>query len=427
MSAHAADELLLIGVGLMGRPYVEAARRLGLRVRAVEAESRADEVRDLVDELEVCQGRYGELDELWAEAAYAAVRRRRPAGVLAFTESHVLAAALVQERFGLPGPSLEAAVISRNKALQRGRFPEHGIGQPAYHLTSALAEAGEWAAERFPVVVKPLSSAGSAGVELVPGGAAFHDAARRRAAETPLLVEVCAQGPEYSWEALVRDGEVWAANVTAKDTTGPPDFVEVTHRVAAQLPPEQSARVDGLGRAVVDAIGMRTGVVHLEFRLTASGPAVMEVAVRTPGDHLLDLCSLAYGVDWFEMAVRLAVGLPLPTPPRGPVRYAASHFLVPDPGAVVAVEGLDEVRAHPAVLRAEVGVAPGDVLGTASSSAQRAGYVLLVADSPEELEAALAHVRKALSVITVPDNAPGATPSPAEEADEAPTPLSPQE
>ncbi|MFJ3937645.1 ATP-grasp domain-containing protein [Streptomyces parvus] len=400
------NELLLIGVGLMGRPYIEAARRLGLSVRAVEAASRADEIRGLVDDLELCEGEYGGLDELWAEAAYAAVRRRRPAGVLAFTESHVLAAALVQERFGLPGPSLEAAVISRNKALQRGRFPAHGIGQPDHRLTDVLAHAGAWAAERFPVVVKPLSSAGSAGVELVPDGPAFRAAAVRRAAERPLLVESCVDGPEYSWEALVQDGRVWFANLTAKDTTGPPDFVEVTHRVAARLSPQRTAQVDTLGRAVVGAIGMRTGVVHLEFRLTASGPAVMEVAVRTPGDHLLELCSLAYGVDWFEMAVRLAVGLPLPHPPRHPVRYTAAHFLIPEPGTVVAVEGLEETRAQPAVVRAEVGVAPGDVIGGTSSSAQRAGYVLLAADSPEEREEALAQVRKALSVVMSPRTGP---------------------
>ena len=75
-------ELLLVGVGRMGRPYVAAARRLGVKVNAVEAAARAAAVSDQLDELQV--GR-GELDEHWAEAAHSAVQRRRPDAVVAFS------------------------------------------------------------------------------------------------------------------------------------------------------------------------------------------------------------------------------------------------------------------------------------------------------------------------------------------------------
>ncbi|MFG2328772.1 ATP-grasp domain-containing protein [Streptomyces sp. NPDC048604] len=397
-------ELLLVGVGFMGRPYVAAAKRLGLRVRAVEAHDWAHMIEHLVDEVVPSQGKYGALDELWAETVHAAVEARRPTGIFGFTESHVLGAALAQDRAGLPGPSFQAAVISRNKALQRGRFRTHGIGQPEFLLTDDVAApaAAEWAGTRLPVVLKPLSSAGSDGVELAPDAAAFAAAAARRASERPILVEQAVEGPEYSWEALVRDGEVWFANVTAKTTTGAPHFVELEHRAAAPLPPADAERVAALGRAVLDAIGMRTGIVHLEFRLTSEGPAVMEVAVRTPGDYIMELCSLTYGIDWFEMVVRLAVGAELPAPPEGPVRHAASLFVVSDPGEVVALDGLDEVRAHPAVVDAAFRVSVGDTVGRTSSSLQRTAYAVLAADSAEELEEAIAFTRRTLSIKTVP-------------------------
>ncbi len=177
MSAQDQGELLLVGVGFMGRPYAAAARRLGLRVRAVETQHWTGAIAHLVDSVEPSLGQYGSLDELWAETVHAAVVKSRPTGIFGFTESHVLGAALAQDHFGLPGPSLQAAVISRNKALQRGRFAAHGIGQPAYRLTDDLASTAEWAATHFPVVVKPLSSAGSVGVELVAGADAFEAAA----------------------------------------------------------------------------------------------------------------------------------------------------------------------------------------------------------------------------------------------------------
>ena len=105
-----------------------------------------------------------------------------------------MGAALLQESLGLPGPSLHAAVLSRNKALQRGTFGAAGIAQPDYLLTGDLAGSAEWVAERLPVVVKPLSSAGSAGVELVADLDAFHAVAARRATEVPLLVETAVEG-----------------------------------------------------------------------------------------------------------------------------------------------------------------------------------------------------------------------------------------
>jgi biotin carboxylase len=391
--------LLLVGVGRMGRPYFAAARRVGLRVHAVETSARAEGIADQVDQLTLCRG---DSDELWAEAAWAAVAEARPDGVVAFSEPQVLAAAMIANELGLPGTSLRAATISRNKALQRGRFAAAGIHQPAFLITDRLAEGSEWAVAHLPVVIKPLSSAGSAGVELVPDAAGFAEAAERRRDEGRLLVETFVDGPEFSWEALVVEGQVWFANLTAKETTGPPNFVEIAHRSAATLDDPDRARLDEFGTSVLRAIGMRTGLVHLEFRMSAAGPTVMEIAVRTPGDHLMDLLGLTYELDWFELVVRAALGEPLPAAPTGPVRYAASYLPVAPAGTVIAVNGLHEVRAHPAVVDAGISVAPGGQVAAARSSNQRVGHVILAADDRVELAAALAEIRSTLVVVTQP-------------------------
>ena len=397
------QRLLLVGVGMTGRPYITAARRLGVRVHAVETAPRAEALAGLADEVTVCRGGS---DELWYEAACEAVRHTRPDGVVAFSEPHVLAAALVQDELGLPGPSLKASVLSRNKALQRGRFAAAGIGQPEFLVTERLGDSRDWAAERFPVVVKPLSSAGSVGVELVGDHRAFDDAVARRDAEGRLLVERAAAGPEYSWEALVRHGKVWYANLTAKETTGPPYFVEVAHRVATEADAATRATAADLGAAVLDALGMDTGIVHLEFRLTARGPAVMEVAVRTPGDHLMDLLGDAYGIDWYEMVVRLALDADLPAPPAAPLRRTAGYLPAARPGTVTAIRGLDEVLAHPHVVTAQVTAAPGDTVAPARSSVERVGHVLLSAPDQGALEVALDDVRTTLRVVTRPGGLP---------------------
>lgn len=391
-------ELLLVGVGQMGRPYLTAARRLGLTVRAVEAASRADRVAAELDGLQAARG---ELDEHWAESAFLAVADRSPDGVIAFSEPHVLAAALLQDRLGLPGPSLHAAVVSRNKALQRGLFTAAGIAQPEYTVTTSLTDTASWALPRLPVVVKPLSSAGSDGVELVTDAERYQAVARSRDGER-LIVEKALDGPEYSWEALVHDGEVWFANTTAKETTGPPHFVEVAHRTGIDLPAETAGQVAALGSAVLAAMRMRTGLVHMEFRITADGPVVIEIAVRTPGDYLMDLLGATYDIDWYEMVVRMAVGLPLPEPPAGRVRHAASLFITSEPGVVREIDGLEAVQGHPCVLRAGANVRPGDTVPALRASGHRTGWAVLAAETPGELEEALKFVQQTLVIRTDP-------------------------
>lgn len=400
-------ELLLIGVGLMGRRYVAAARRLGVRVVAVDSERNAPSTAGLVDRLWTTSG---DSDEAWVAAAYGALAEGQPDGVVGFSEPQVLAAALVQDSLGLPGPSLRAAVLSRNKALQRGCFQARGVLQPEHVLVPSLAEGAGWSRHRLPVVVKPLSGSGSEGVELLADGRSLEAAVAGRAGEGRVLVERAVEGDEYSWEGLVCDGEIRFGNITAKETTGPPQFVETCHRAPADLGAGEARRVDELAAEVVKGLGMRTGIVHLEFRLSAAGPALMEVAVRMPGDFIMDVLSLAYGFDWFEMVVRLALGLPLGPLPAGPAAYCASLFVTAEPGRVVGTSGLSEARALPGVVAADVEVAPGDLVAPLRSSADRVGWALLRAGSRSELTSLVRKAQCTLVVQTRPggDEAPWA-------------------
>lgn len=396
----APRELLLAGVGAMGRPYLEAAARLGVRARALEsAATWENRPTGLAERFyRVPDGR----EESWAGAVAAAVAERVPDGLIGFAEPQVVAAALAQQRHGLRGPSLHAAVVSRNKALQRALFGAHGVPQPEYLHVARLGEARDWMIRHLPVVVKPLSLSGSQGVELIRTPDEAEEVVTRRDGEGQLLVETAVEGPEFSWEALVREGEVLFENVTAKETTPPPYFVELVHRCGHDLDAESAAQVRELTSGVLMALGMDTGLVHLEFRMSAAGPVLMEVAVRTPGDYLPDAIGLTFGFDLYEAMVRLSVGLPLPALPERPVSHAATVFLTAAPGTVTGIEGLDEVLAHPAVVRVRPRKGIGDTVQPLTSSGRRLGHVLVHAGSPADREDAVKFVRETLRFAVTP-------------------------
>jgi biotin carboxylase len=396
-------ELLLVGVGLMGRPYLAAAQAAGVAVRAVESESwqpggelpgvAFHRISGLTDD---CR----EVDEQWAMGTYQAIADGSPDGILAFAEPHVLAAALAQDLLSLPGPSLHAAVLSRDKALQRACFQASGLPQPRFLLAPEPAAGLNWAAERLPVVIKPLSSSGSAGVEFIADERRLHVVAAERRGR--VLFEEAVDGPEYSWEAFVADGEVLFGNITAKQTTGPPYFVEIAHRVAHSFADrELSAAVDALVAGVVRAMAMRTGIIHLEFRVGKTGPVIMEVAVRTPGDYLPDLIAATYGFDPYLTGIQLALGVPPDLPsPAAPLAYAAIWYPMCPPGEIKAIEGVAEVSGHPAVKRVFLKVGKGDVVPPIESSGQRPGHVLVVGDTPAQRDEAVEAVMCRLRIRT---------------------------
>ncbi|WP_165931324.1 ATP-grasp domain-containing protein [Curtobacterium sp. PhB136] len=372
----------------MADGYLRAVERWGWRVLLAETPARIDALRrqypNIVDS-EAVTSPAGQ-DESWLAPALRLADRHRPAAVLGFAEPQVMASTLLQEALGVPGPGLFAATVSRNKALQRALFEEASIGQPAYRMAEDLSDVGDWALRNLPVVVKPTSGMGSAGVELVATEEAWAEVQASRSGHGPLLIETYVEGPEYSAEALVRNGEVVFANLTTKRTTGAPQFVELGHHVGVGTASRQEVEAaTALVEDVVGAIHMVTGLVHLEFRRSHDRSFVMEVAVRTPGDHILELIGHAWGFDVYDGYLRLLSGVPFEMLVDHAAAAAAITYVNADSCGVV--DTIDERRWEhiPGFLRGFVMAEAGEHVQPAEASSDRLGYAIFAAGSEDGL------------------------------------------
>lgn len=388
--------LLLVGMGEMGRPYLDAAHRLGFAVTVLDRARRLDApaTRSRLEDDDRALPVAATTDEEWYEAALAACVPR-PDAVLGFSEPHVIPAALVAAELGLDGPGLRAAAVSRNKALQRALFGARGIAQPEHRLSKDFEDAFEWSRSRFPVVVKPLAEAGSVGVEIASQESELHRAVGDRC--PPFLVEQFVEGPEFSCETLVAAGEVRWGSVTEKVTSQPPHAVELEHHVPARLDP-------GAGRAIVEvaartraALGVAAGIMHVEARLTPRGPVLMEVAVRTPGDHIFDLVRLATGVDMFEATLAVVARME-PTLECTVDGAACVWFPSPEPGVVTKVDGLQKLARLEGVEVVGTRLAPGDEVPPLRSTLDRLDGVILTASNRDELDERLATAKDVLDI-----------------------------
>lgn len=391
--------VLLVGTGVMAEPYLDAARRNGVQIAVVDTAQRLATLAEsypLIDQEVLPEGEseheVGWVRPALALAARVAARGERW-GCVAFSEPHVLAAALVQDAYNIPGPGMRAAVTSRNKALQRAQL-DGVVDQPEYLLAASIADAASWLREHLPAVVKPLDGMGSHGVERVVTPNDIQDVVARRGTEGPVLCETYVEGQEYSVEALVVAGETVLTNLTYKTTHDQKHFVEVAHRVGFEAVDSEVAEVACAAlRRVLSSLGVRDAMLSMEFRMDGERVVVMETMVRMPGDHLMEVISRAHDRDLYAAHIQAALGIEAPSLEsfphgRGPDevggQYGTCFLVAPRRGALQAIEW-GELRTSGGIVRWGERFQPGHHVRPAESSADRVAYAIVRAADDAEL------------------------------------------
>jgi biotin carboxylase len=335
-------------------------------------------------------------DTTTSAAIVAALADRPPPdGVFSVNDYSVVAVAEVAHHFGLPGLSVTAARNARDKLRCRRLCAAAGVPVPRWAWVRSAAQAARAATEcGLPCVVKPMSEAASIGVQLCrdPDEAARHyevlaaaTTDRRGQPRLPgALVEQYLIGYEVSVEALYLDGVHRVVGVTDK-TLGPhPHFVEVGEAFPSVVPQPTQDACAQVAVGALRAVGHDFGAAHVEVKVTAEGPRLVEVNARMPGAQITRLIYEATGVNLPREVIRLHTGRQAclsATRSRG----AASRCLTsPRHGVVAAVHGPDLARAVPGVVDIAIYVGPGDGVRPAASNLDAAGHVVAVAASTGE-------------------------------------------
>ncbi|MFI8106514.1 ATP-grasp domain-containing protein [Streptomyces sp. NPDC086023] len=336
--------------------------------------------------------------------------------VVSIQEHALLSLAALNDRLGLRGPRHETVRLITDKWAMRTRLAEQGVGPVAAALGQTAEDMRAFgAAHGFPYIAKPVSATGSFGVVLVQPDRVDEIAEGfAGSGASAFLLEEYLEGPEISVESFTFAGRHIVFALTDKSTGD--GFVESGHTVPAELDTAVVAEVTELVGAFLDAVGLTDGPSHVEVKLTAHGPRIVEGHCRRGGDRINELVRLAYGVDMEELSVAWALGLAEPPAERPPLlRASAIRFAEAPCGELVAVTGQDEVLADPAVTELRVLHEPGTQVGPVRWSGDRAAYVIATGDTPAEAEARAAAGVAGL-VFTV---APGPAAEPAHRASDA--------
>ena len=371
-------------------------------------------------------------------AAGLALAARHPiAGVVTWDEYALVPAAELTARLGLVGNTVASMRACRNKAASRRRFAEEHVPSARSVAVATLAEATAAAhGIGWPVVLKPSAHGGSVGVIRVNGPeelpAAWEFAADGAEGQGPegsgVLVEEYLSGPEVSVECATWDGVTTALAVTRKEVDFPPFFEEVGHTVDAGDP--LLAEVAPVAVQAVRALGVSAGIQHVEMRLTASGPRIIEVNARIGGDLIGQLVHLATELELARIAADIACGKS-PDLTRTVRSTAAIKLLYPPATGTLSQRQLAaRPGREPAWLsRVEWLRDVGDqvALPPHGGLSSRVGLVVVTADTPATAQARLADFTDRVTLGVVPGGpGPGLTsPDPRVEDRPAPSPAPP--
>jgi len=395
------NTLLVLAAGPLQLPAITTAKRMGLKVVAADGSSDAPG-------LALAHVAHA-IDILDADVCLEVARKEKIDGVVHIcSEVSMYAMGRINEELGLKGIDSATAIRATNKEKMRRAFEAAGAPSPE-SVGARTREEALVAAERIglPVIIKPSRNSGSRGVSRLTLDDGRDEITRAfdyaigESRDNSVVVEQYVEGPEFSVEILVWDGQSHVLAVTDKETTGAPHFVETGHCEPSRQPEETRVAIENTAIQGVKALGIDWSAVHAEIKLSPRGPMLIEIGARMGGDFIAtELVPRSTGIDMTEGTINLALGREPDLTPRHEPQGASIRYLTPRAGRVVSIEGIERARRMPGVCIVAVDVAAGGLVPEMKSSLTRVGHVIADGPTADEAVRNAASARDAIVIRT---------------------------
>lgn len=326
----------------------------------------------------------------------------QPVDAVLASDDHGLAlAARLSEALGLPGNPPQAVAQLADKLFFRQLQQRIGLPHPAFFRLQNDADAASAAeAVGFPLVLKARRLNASRGVIRADSIDELQQAQRRigriqsrhlRDADSlGLLAEAFIPGDEVALEGVLQRGELRVLALFDKpDPLNGPTFEETRYVTPSRLPAATQAGIAGAVSRACAAAGISEGPIHAEARINDRGIWLLEIAPRAIGGLCGRILVATLGMGAVELALRHAVGLPLPDAPMAENSAGVMMIPVPAAGILKSVTGVEAARAVPRITGIEITAAIGQIIAPPPEGASYLGFIFSRAENPEAAAGAL--------------------------------------
>ncbi len=296
------------------------------------------QIRSVVDEDALLKAVRYVQGQLWVDRMEATI------------EAHIMAAAAVREKTGIPGTSTRTAWLCRDKPAMKEVLREAGVPCAMSTRATSPQDARDFAdAVGYPLILKPPAGAGAAGTYRVDNAEELEGVmnACGLSAGHAVAVEEFIEGHEGYIDTITVAGEVQHEFITHYY----PNVLEAMRERWISPQMVTTNRIDEPGytevreltRKVIKIFDIGTSATHMEWFYGPKGLKFSEIGCRPPGVGQWDVYNAANEFDiYFEWAAAITRGQVASRPSR---RFSAGMIaLRPDrDGRITGYSGLDEI------------------------------------------------------------------------------------
>jgi biotin carboxylase len=321
----------------------------------------------------------------------------------------VVTAAYVAEKMNLPFQcSYRSAQILQDKGLFRQFLTEHDFNVPkAKRYTDkrdALSDKFD-----FPVIVKPVDSAGSKGVNRVDSLSELNDAidmAVEYSHSGAFIIEkfLFTKGWRSDTDPFTQDGDIrfisYSDQRFDKNAGNPYEPAQIIW--PSTMDTEKQAELSDELQRLFNLLKMKSGIYNIETCVGIDGKAyIMEVSPRGGGNRIAELQKQIYGVDLIEKEIKSALGLPLGNFESHPIDGVWCEFIIHPRAYETGVFKdivIDDGIQKKYIKRMEVSIHKGEKIVNHPGVGNTIGDIFLHCDTREELDRIIENADKWLQI-----------------------------
>lgn len=378
-------KIMVLAAGLLQIDVIEKAKSMGYYVLAVDGNPKAPGFN--VADKAICA------DIVNEETMLKIARDEHVDGVIhPCSEVSMAVMGRINDELGLSGISREQAICATNKHLMRKAFEKGNAPSPKSILAQDAEDAWSRLQNEFDTdaILKPSRNSGSRGIAKVSRNmdkgdfVRAYDEALSESRDHSVLIEQFIEGPEFSIEMIVWQGEIHVLTVTDKKTTGAPHFVELGHNQPSCFSANDVETLKAAAVAGVRALGVNNCACHAEAKLMNGKAYLMEVGARLGGVFIsTELTHLSTGIDMVAAAIDVALGVEPDLSAKEEPKGVCIRYFCPKPGKLVSISNTD-VLNNPHVYLWEIYPKEGDVIPAVTSSLCRSGHVIVTEKTPQK-------------------------------------------
>lgn len=397
--------LLILGGARYAMPIIEAAHALGAEAYTCDylpdnfAHAHSDG--------------YINASVVDKEAVLRAAESINADGIMSFAcDPGVVSAAYAAEKLCLPFQgSYEAVSILQDKQRFRTFLRENGFNCPEVHIFDSVEKALAKAADLpYPMIAKPVDSAGSKGCARIDGKEGLERAVEYalsfslsgRCIVEQFLEKACDTSDS---DSFLVEGRFRCISFTSQlfDPKVPNPYTPAAYTMPSEMPSWAQNELRSELQRLADLLNLGSGIFNIETRVASDGRAyIMECSPRGGGNRLAEMLRFATGgkTDLIRASVEAALDESVACADESQLEGFWYQLMLhaDHPGTFMGVEyapGFKEGN----VVEEQIWVEEGDCVDAFSAANHAFGSLMIRFRTQGEIKAFLAHPEASVRVL----------------------------